>query len=52
VPVPVGEEDTVAVGEGEIHKGVGDPVPVFVRLAVNVAVPVAVVLIVVAALPV
>ncbi len=52
VLVPVGEEEAVAVGEGEIHRGVGDLVPVVVRLAVTVAVRLIVLLVVAAAVPV
>jgi len=52
VPVPVGEEDAVAVGEGEIHRGVGDRVPVVVLEPVTVGVLLTVLLTVTAAVPV
>ena len=52
MPVKVGEEEAVAVGLGEIHRGVGDLVPVVVRLAVTVAVRLIVLLVVAAAVPV
>ena len=50
--VSVGEGDEVAVGLGEIHRGVGERVPVVVRLEVTVAVLLIVLLTVAAALPV
>lgn len=52
MPVPVAEEEEVAVGLGEIHRGVGDLVAVVVREPVTLAVPVAVVLIVTGAVAV